>query len=77
VVRALGGGTALLSETASQLRALWIMLGTLSIVQSYSYGARLAGLSGMFCIGIGIWYLLKYRDPEIRAKHVEYWTAKA
>jgi len=28
-------------------------------------------------IGIGTWYFIKYRNPDVRAKHVEYWTAKA
>ncbi len=56
---------------------LWVMLGILSISQSYSHGGRFGGLSGTFCVGMGVWYLVKYRDPDVRAKHVEYWTAKA
>jgi hypothetical protein len=56
---------------------LWMMLGTLSLVQSYTRSAQLGAVSGVFCIGLGIWYLVKYRDADVRAKHVEYWTAKA
>ena len=52
------------------------MLGILSIVQGYSRGARLGGLSGAFCVGLGFWYLVEYRDPDVRAKHVEYWTGE-
>ena len=56
---------------------LWMALGSLSLVESYTRSARLGAVSGVFCIGLGIWYLVKYRDAEVRAKHVEYWTAKA
>jgi hypothetical protein len=28
-------------------------------------------------MGLGTWYLIKYRNRDVRAKHVEYWTAKA
>jgi hypothetical protein len=56
---------------------LWIALGTLSLLQSYTQSARLGATSGLFFIGLGIWYLVKYRDAIVRAKHVEYWTAKA
>jgi len=56
---------------------LWMALGSLSLLQSYTHSARLGAMSGAFCIGLGIWYLVKYRDAMVRAKHVEYWTAKA
>jgi hypothetical protein len=57
--------------------ALWIMLGALSLAQAWMRGAWLGGLSGLFCAGLGAWYLVKYRKPDVRAKHVEYWTAEA
>jgi hypothetical protein len=58
---------------------LWIMLGVLSVAMRF---ARVAGgsfgpISGLFMIGMGTWYLIKYRSPNVRAKHGEYWTAKA
>jgi hypothetical protein len=53
------------------------MFGMLSLIRAFQYDARLAGLSGLFSIGLGASYLIKYRKPDVRAKHVEYWTAKA
>jgi hypothetical protein len=58
---------------------LWIMLGGLSLTMNVlrnpsSWSGPIAGL---FMIGMGIRYLIKYRDRDVRAKHVEYWTAKA
>lgn len=53
---------------------LWIMLGVLSLTRivprdSNSWSGP---ISGMFMIAMGTWYLVKYRRPDIRAKHVEY-----
>ena len=56
---------------------LWMTLGSLSLLQSYIHNARLGATSGVLFIGLGIWYLVKYRDAMVRAKHVEYWTARA
>ena len=56
---------------------LWIALGSFSLFQSYTHSARLGATSGVFCIALGIWYLVKYRDAMVRARHIEYWTAKA
>ena len=56
---------------------LWILLGALSMTLSVARDARLARVSGLYLIALGIWYLVKYRKPDVRAKHVEYWTAKA
>ena len=53
------------------------MLGALSLRQAWLHNARLGGLSGIFVVGMGVRYLVKYRKPDVRAKHVEYWTAKA
>jgi hypothetical protein len=59
--------------------ALWIMLGVLSLTMNLQRNADswLAPTPGLFMIGIGTWYLINYRNPHVRAKHVEYWTAKA
>jgi hypothetical protein len=59
--------------------ALWMMLGALSVFMSSmrSQGGWPGPVVGVFFIGMGVWYLVKYRNPEVRAKHVEYWTAKA
>lgn len=59
--------------------ALFIALGVLSGVLSFVHnsGNALVAFSGVFWIGLGASYLLKYRHPDVRAKHVEYWTAKA
>jgi hypothetical protein len=58
---------------------LWIMLGVLSLTMSFQRNATswFGPIPGVFMIGMGIWYLAKFRDPDVRAKHVEYWTAKA
>lgn len=58
---------------------LWIMLGVLSLTLNLQRNASiwLGLLPGVFMIGMGTWYLIKYRNRDVRAKHVEYWTAKA
>ena len=58
---------------------LWIMLGVLSLTLNLQRNpdSWLAPTPGLFMIGMGTWYLIKYRHPDVRAKHVEYWTAKA
>jgi hypothetical protein len=57
--------------------ALLVVLGTLSFLLAFQNEARLGALSGLICVGLGASYLIKYRKPDVRAKHVEYWTAKA
>lgn len=60
--------------------ALFIALGlfTTILVLVLSHGSLLAAVgAGVFWIGLGISYVVKYRRPDIREKHVEYWTAKA
>jgi hypothetical protein len=59
--------------------ALFVVLGVLSIVLVFTHnqGNNLGGAAGVFWIGLGIWYLVKYRTPDARAKHIEYWTEKA
>ncbi len=54
--------------------ALFIMLGFPVV---FSGGSPLVFLSSAFWIGLGVSYLVKYRKPDARAKHLEYWTAKA
>ena len=58
---------------------LWIMLGVLSRSLNLQRNADswLAPIPGLFMIGMGTWYLIKYRSADVRAKHVEYWTARA
>jgi hypothetical protein len=55
------------------------MLGALSLAINLQRNAQswLGPISGLFMIGMGTWYLIKYRKADVRAKHVEYWTAKA
>ena len=59
--------------------SLFIMAGALAILLTLarSQAISLMVLPGIFWIGLGAWYLMKFRNPEIRAKHVHYWTAKA
>jgi hypothetical protein len=60
--------------------ALFIALGLLFtiLVVVLNHGSLLASLgAGVFWIGLGASYLVKYRRPDAREKHVEYWTAKA
>ncbi len=54
--------------------ALFIMLGFPMVFWG---GSPLVLLSSAFWIGLGVLYLVKYRKPDARAKHVEYWTARA
>ena len=58
---------------------LWIMLGVLSLLNNLERYAEswFGPTGGLFMIGLGVWYLIKYRSPDVRAKHIEYWTAKA
>ena len=46
-------------------------------VPSLKRSIRKGGFMGLFMIGIGTRYPIKYRNPDVRAKHVKYWTAKA
>jgi hypothetical protein len=59
--------------------ALFVALGVLSLTLAFTHrnGNNLGALAGAFWIGLGIWYLLKYRTAAARARHVEYWTEKA
>ena len=59
--------------------ALFIMLGLLSVALAFAReaGNGLGTLTGLFSVGLGCWYLVKFRRPDVRAKHVEYWTARA
>ena len=59
--------------------ALWIMLGVLSLSINLQRKADswLALIPALFMIGMGTWYLVKYRHPDVRARHIDYWTAKA
>jgi hypothetical protein len=58
---------------------LWIMLGMLSLANSVQRNPDnwLAPPGGLFMLGLGVWYPIEYSSPDVRAKHVEYWTAKA
>ena len=58
---------------------LWVVLGMLSLFLRYLHnpGNLLGSVSGAFFVILGVTYLFKYRRPDVRAKHVEYWTAKA
>ena len=58
---------------------LFIATGILAVVLTLTqnHGNGLIAIPGAFWIALGVWYLLKYRNPDVRAKHVEYWTAKA
>jgi hypothetical protein len=57
---------------------LWIALGLFSLRLAFEAQRNvLTFLSSAFCIVLGIRYLVKYRTAAARAKHVEYWTAKA
>ena len=58
---------------------LWITLGVLSLTLNLQRNpdSSLGTTPGLFMVGMGAWYLIKYRNPDVRAKHVEYWTAKA
>ena len=58
---------------------LFLATGVLSIVLTLTQnsGNGLIAIPGVFWIGLGVWYLVKYRDPDVRKEHIDYWTAKA
>ena len=58
---------------------LFIALGAISLIPSrvQSSGSGLGEFIAAFWIALGVWQLVKYRSPNARAKHIEYWTAKA
>jgi hypothetical protein len=58
---------------------LFVATGILAIFLALTrnQGNGSIAIPGAFWIGLGVWYLVKYRKPDVRAKHVEYWTAKA
>ena len=58
--------------------ALFVVLGALSIILVFTNHSdnNFGAVAGVFWIGLGVWYLLKFRTPHARAKHVDYWTAK-
>ena len=58
---------------------LWVALGVLSIVLTTlrASGTGLGVMSGAFTISLGVWFLIRYRSAEVRARHVHHWTAKA
>jgi hypothetical protein len=58
---------------------LFIALGVLSAGLAVQAGAgnSAAAFAGMTWSSLGLSWLVRYRKPEARAKHVEYWTAKA
>jgi hypothetical protein len=58
---------------------LFIATGVLAIVLTLTNNNGNGLITGpaVFWIVLGVWYLVKYRSPDARAKHVEYWTAKA
>src|SRR5688572_18689249 len=59
--------------------AFFIMLGVLSAALSFRGGAGLGAATfvGLIWFSLGLSWLMRFRNPDIRAKHVEYWTAKA
>jgi hypothetical protein len=58
---------------------LFFLLGmvTVALRLQQNPGIGLATLSGAFWMVLGASYLAKFRTPEARAKHIEYWTAKS
>jgi hypothetical protein len=58
---------------------LFIALGLLSslLVLILNHGSVFASLgTGVFWIGLGISFLVKYRTPDARLKHVQHWVGK-
>jgi hypothetical protein len=58
---------------------LFIILGILSAFLAFQSGAATASAAfiGMTWASLGLGWIVKYRNPDVRVKHVEYWTAKA
>jgi hypothetical protein len=58
---------------------LFVILGALSIVLTFPQraGYQWGVVAGVFWIALGAWQLVKFHNPNVRAKHIEYWTAKA
>jgi hypothetical protein len=57
----------------------FIMLGALSAVLAFRAGAGSGTTTfvGLTWGSLGLSWLMRFRNPDVRAKHVEYWTAKA
>ena len=59
--------------------ALFVILGALSAALTLRSGASIVAATfiGLTWGLLGLSWLVRYRDRHVRAKHVEYWTAKA
>jgi hypothetical protein len=57
----------------------FIILGVLSALSAFRAGAGSGAVTFVaFTWGsLGLSWLIRFRNPDARAKHVEYWTAKA
>jgi hypothetical protein len=57
---------------------LFIAMGMLSLAPNLQQTStsRLNVAVGGFWIALGLWQHVKYRRASVRAKHIEYWTAK-
>jgi hypothetical protein len=55
-----------------------MVVGALSLVPTRvdSSGSGLGAIVAAFWIGLGAWQVVKYHNPNVRARHVAYWTAK-
>jgi hypothetical protein len=79
MVHASRDGWPLLPTKTTNGRHAWITLGVLSVALKFLSGSAgwMGVTSGMFMVALGLRYLIKYSSPDVRAKHLEYWTAKA
>ena len=75
----LSSGFALLPAPAANSRRVVDHARILSLLNNPERYAEswFGPTGGLFMIGLGVRYLIKYRSPDVRAKHIEYWTAKA
>jgi hypothetical protein len=57
----------------------FIILGAMSAVLAFRAGAGsgTATFVGLIWGSLGLSWLMRFRNPYVRAKHVESWTAKA
>jgi hypothetical protein len=64
---------------------LMILVGAWTLLLKYmnwgngrvTTGVWTAAWVAVFWLAVGLFWTVKFRDPDVRAAHVDYWTAKS
>ncbi len=58
--------------------ALFVGLGILSLSLILRDSGNLAVAPvALFFVALGVWQIVRFRDPAVRARHVEQWTSQS